>query len=147
MMALDRMNAVGFRNAYRRLVIELGIVVVLVGLPIDFPRSTSTAHAWTYILHHPSMILHVVVSALIVVESTALVARAVSRARRSARLIGSLGLAFALMAFGAGFAYTATGQSDSTLTTMTVGWLGAIVAYGIGWRVEHRAGRPTGPRS
>jgi CDP-diglyceride synthetase len=133
------MDRQGLRNVSRRLVIELAAVILLVGFPIDFPRQTSAGRAWSFIVRHPSVLLHVVVGTLILAESIAMLVRSMPGANRRPLVLATIGLAFIVLAYGAGLTFAADRQHDSALTVMSLGWFGAIVAYGIGWWLGHRA--------
>jgi hypothetical protein len=126
------------RSASRRLVIELVVVVILVGLPLDFPRDASSGAAWSFLFRHPSLVLHVAVGGLILVEAVAFLVRSMSTHRRWATPVTGSGLVFAILANGAGGSYVSAGQTDLALTLMTVGWLGAVVAYALGWILGRR---------
>ena len=69
------MSHQSLRNVSRRLVAELTIVVLLAGAPIDFPKGVSAGGAWEFIVRHPSLLLHVVVGSLILIEGIAFLIR------------------------------------------------------------------------
>jgi hypothetical protein len=54
-------------------------------------------------------------------------------------LLAGLGLSFAALSVASGVIYVSAGQHDVALTWMTVGWLGALIAYAVSWRVSGRA--------
>ncbi len=126
-------------RASRRLVLELVIVGLLVGLPIDFPTDFATAGApWIFLLGHPSFLLHAVVGTVVLVEAVVLVVRCVPR-RVSSVIIAGVGLGCVLLAFGAGSVFVSTGGQGSSLMPMTLGWVGALAAYVVGWVLGRRA--------
>jgi nicotinamide riboside transporter PnuC len=121
-----------FKQISRRLVIELAVVVALVGFPVDFPQHVSSAVAWKFVLHHPTLLLHVIVGTLIIVEAAILLVRALRSKHLFWIILAILGLIFVLGAFASGERYVAL-QTDSALTNMSNLWFGAIVCYGVGW--------------
>mgnify|MGYP006384237361 FL=1 len=141
------MNHARRRDVSRRLVIELVLMVLAFGLSTDFPRGVSAGRAWRGVVHDPAVLMHALLGALILVESCVFRARsALSSAAAAAVVAGRCGLlvlagsglAFVLLAFGSGLAYTSAGQRDDQLNLMSVGWTGAIVSYGTGWWLGRR---------
>ena len=51
---------------------------------------------------------------------------------RSSIIVSAVGLAFVVLAFASGEDYVGT-LRRSALDDMSIGWLGAIATYGIGW--------------
>jgi cytochrome bd-type quinol oxidase subunit 2 len=133
------MDGRGLRNASRRLVIELAVVVLLVGFPVHFPRGTSSGDAWSFLVRHPTVLLHVVVGTLILVEGVRFLLLSLRAPARRSLLVAAVGLLLTVFAFGSGISYVSAGQHDSSLTAMSTGWLGAILTYGVGWWLARRA--------
>lgn len=133
------MDSKGLRNAARRLVVELVALVLLVGFGTAFPRHTSAGRAWSFLVQHPVVLLHVLVGTLILVEATVLLIGSIRSRHRRTWMLAGAGVVFAVLAYGSGIAYVSLGQRDSALTFKTVGWLGAITTYAIGWWQGHRA--------
>jgi hypothetical protein len=138
------------RNVSRRVVIELIVVVLLVGVPIDFPRSVPAGAAWSFLLRHPSALLHAAIGILVLAEAAILAVRVLAPRRPSRIVLAGVGLGFTLLAFAAGIGYVGGGQSDTALTLMSTGWLAALVTYIVGWvagRREMRALRQPADRA
>jgi hypothetical protein len=135
----------GLRNVSRRLVIELALVVLLAGFPVDFPRHTSAGKAWSFVFAHPSVLLHVVIGALALTEAVVFVVRATPTRRPRLLIVAGLGLVSTLVAFGSGIGYVGGGQGDLALTLMTVGWVAAMVTYVVGWVLGRRSMRAERP--
>ncbi len=127
------MNGRKLRDASRRMVFELVVLALLVGVPIDFQGS---GQAWDFLLLHPTFLLHAVVGTAVLVEAVVLVLRSVRDGL--ALPIAALGLAAVLLAVGAGSTYVSAGQQGPSLMLMTVGWIGALVMYVTGWIVGRR---------
>jgi hypothetical protein len=127
------MDRNSFKNAARRLVIELTAAALLVGIVHShFPEGKPYAQSWGFVLAHPLLLLHVVVGTIILAEGSILLVRCLRRRNRSWVILASTGLAFALLAYVSGERYVAT-QRSASITFMDLGWLGALVTYGLGW--------------
>lgn len=138
------MDRNSFKNAARRLVIELTVAALLVGIiHSHFPEGKPYAQSWGFVLAHPLLLLHVVVSTIILAEGSILLVRSLRRRNRSWVILASTGLAFVLLAFVSGERYVAT-QRPASITFMDLGWLGASVTYGLGWYLGRKE-TPTSP--
>jgi FtsH-binding integral membrane protein len=136
---LTTMSDKRVRNMSRRLVIELVVVVLLSAIPVDFPQHASSGTAWSFLLRHPSLLLHAVIGTLILLEGIAFAVRSIPAPDRLRRVLATAGAAFAGLSVVSGTAYVAGGQHEVALTVMTVGWVGAVIAYGVSWWRAHRA--------
>ena len=125
------------RDVSRRVVVELIVVVLLGGVPIDVPRSVPAGTAWSFLVRHPSALLHAGVGVLLLAEVVILAIRALA-ARPSRVGLAGAGLGFTLLAFAAGIGYVGGGRTDTALTLMSTGWLAALVTYLVGWVVGRR---------
>jgi len=132
------------RNTSRRVVIELALVVLLVGLPVDFPRGVPSGTAWSFLLRHPSVLAHAVLGALLLGEAVLFLIRALGAGMRRPVVLAVLGLGSVVVAVASGVVYVGRQQPDSGLTGMTVGWLGALVVFIVGWVRGRRAVRAEG---
>ncbi|ETK32432.1 hypothetical protein MPTA5024_29750 [Microbispora sp. ATCC PTA-5024] len=128
------------------MVIELAVVVLLAGFPIDFPRDVSAGRAWSFLFRHPSILIHAVIGALALTEAVIFVVRTTSARRPRLLILSCLGLFFVLVAFGAGTEYVSGGQHDLALNLMTLGWVAALVVYIVGWVLGRRGMRAERPR-
>jgi hypothetical protein len=79
-----------------------------------------------------------VIGTLIVLEAGVFLVRAISTRRPRDLLVAGIGLAFTVLAVASGAAYVSAGQGDTPLNLMTLGWLGAIVTYIVGWVLGRR---------
>jgi hypothetical protein len=131
------MNKESFKKVSRRLVIELGVVVLLVGYHMTFPIAGSSAQDWSFIFTQPLVLLHIAVGTLILVEAAIVLVRSIQARNLSWILETSIGAVFILLAFIAGEHFVAT-QNNTALTLMTIGWFGAIVIYGIVWFLNRK---------
>lgn len=128
----QRTDHVGLKRVARRLVLELAVVIALVSYQVNFPRDTSYTQSWIFVLTHPLVLLHVLVGTVILVESFVFLVRAIPGRSLLWVALAIGGLAFVLLAYATGEVYVATRQATA-LTYMSLGWFGAIVAYGFGW--------------
>lgn len=121
----------------RALVIALFVVVALAGFNITIPADRSAASNWRFALTHPTILLHVIAAAaVLVVAVVALVASLRSRDRPWIGL-SAAGLGFVLLAFVSGVEYVMT-LHEAALNYMSTGWAGAVIMYGIGWYAGRR---------
>ena len=127
------------RNACRRLVLELFLVVLLAGVPVDFPRHVTTGHAWGFLVRHPSLLAHVVIGTLVLAEACVLMVRMAGASGRRWPVLAGLGLLCSAVAVVGGVVYVSARQGDAALTWMTVGWLGALGTFAVGWWLGRRA--------
>jgi hypothetical protein len=126
------MDQKGFRSAARRLVLELIFAICLVSFGAEFPEDVTFATAWTFVVQHANLLLHVVIGTLILVESSALAMHSLKGKHRSWKVFSLIGLCFVLLAYGSGEGVL-SGRGESALGMMTVGWLGAILVYATAW--------------
>jgi CDP-diglyceride synthetase len=116
---------------------ELIVVVALVSVNISFPSHESSSKAWSFVTHHPVLLLHVVFGTIVIGEAIAFLIRASLDRRRRWIILGTVGLAFVLIAWVSGENYVAT-QHNSSLNNMSLAWFGSIVTYAIGWYWGHK---------
>jgi hypothetical protein len=131
------MAAATFKKLSRGLVIALAAVVALVGYNINFPAGRSSASNWKFVAAHPTLLLHVLVAAAIVVMAAMMLILSIRSRNRSWIILSAAGLAFVLLAFASGSDY-ATTLRRSADDYMGAGWFGAIVTYGIGWYLARK---------
>jgi peptidoglycan/LPS O-acetylase OafA/YrhL len=124
----------------RVLVIALVVVVALVGYNITFPAGKSATSNWTFVLTHPTLLLHVIVATGILVMAVIALIRSVRSRDRPWMALSVAGLAFVLAAFVSGEDYVMS-LHKSALNYMSISWAGAVIAYGTGWYLGHRRER------
>jgi hypothetical protein len=130
------------KKVSRRLVIELATVIALVSFNVNFPKHDSASQAWKFVFKHPTILLHIIVGTILVVESIIFLVRAIRGHDGLWITVSSLGLAFVLVAFASGETYVST-QKGSALTLMGNAAAGALVAFGVGWYWGRRRTRAT----
>ena len=135
-----RMNRAGFKAMTRGLAVALVVIVALVSYDITIPAGQSADRNWRFVLTHPTLLLHVVAAVIVVIGAIALVIRSARSHNPPWIVLSGLGLAFVLLAFAMGENYVQT-LHNSSLSGMSIGWVGAIVTYGVGWYWSHRAQR------
>jgi mannose/fructose/N-acetylgalactosamine-specific phosphotransferase system component IID len=129
---MAKTDAAGFKRLSRWLVIALAVVVALVSYNVTIPSGRSSASNWRFVATHPTILLHVIVATVILVMAVVLLILAIRKRNQSWIVLSVIGLAFVLLAFASGEDYVMT-LRKSSLDYMSIGWLGAIVTYGIGW--------------
>lgn len=125
------------KSQSRRIVLELIVVVALASFSTHFSTGESSTKAWSFVTHHPLILLHVVFGTIVVVEATVLLVRACLKRWRQWIVVAALGLACVLIAWVSGENYVAT-QHRASLDNMSLAWFGAIVLYGVGWYWGHK---------
>jgi uncharacterized membrane protein len=135
-----RINRAGFKAMTRGLAVGLVVIVALVSYDITIPAGQSDGRNWRFVLTHPTLLLHVVAAVIVVIGAIALVVRSARSHNPPWIVLSGLGLAFVLLAFAMGENYVQT-LHNSSLSGMSIGWVGAIVTYGVGWYWSHRAER------
>jgi peptidoglycan/LPS O-acetylase OafA/YrhL len=141
---VPKTESAGMKRLSRGLVIALVVVVALAGYNITFPAGQSAASNWTFVLTHPTLLLHVIVAAGILVMAMIAMIRSVRGRDRPWMALSAAGLAFVLVAFVSGEDYV-TSLHKSALNYMSIGWVGAVIAYGTGWYLGRRRERREEP--
>jgi hypothetical protein len=121
----------------RLLVLGLVVVVALAAVNVSFPKGRSASENLNFALGHATVLLHIVTASIVMLFALGLVVRCVPGRNRLWVALSSIGLAFVVLAWSMGVYYVAT-LSSGSLTGMSLGWLGAVVTYGVGWRLSSR---------
>jgi peptidoglycan/LPS O-acetylase OafA/YrhL len=127
------MHASGFRAMSRALVVGLVAVVALAAVDVRFPKGRSASKNWHFAIDHPTVLLHIATASIVVLLALGLFVRSIASRHRRWIALSAIGLAFVALAWAMGAEYVAT-LSSGPLTGMSLGWLGAIVSYVVGWR-------------
>lgn len=114
------------------MVIGLVIVVALAGFNISMPKGRPAASNWRFAFTHPTIALHIVCAAALVVGAAMLLVRSARTRNWSWAALSALGLLLLLLAFAAGVTYVSTLHAGA-LNVMSAGWAGAIITYGVAW--------------
>lgn len=134
-----------FKKMSRGLTVALAVVVALAAFNVTIPPGQSAASNWRFAFTHLTILLHIIAAAIVVVVACIAVIGAVRQGSLSFIALSVAGLAFVLLAFTSGVDYVGTLRKDA-LNYMSIGWAGAIVAYGTGWylsrRKEHQGKNP-----
>ncbi len=131
------------RNALGRLTMALLIVATLAGFGPSFPTDVGTSSGWRFLLTHVYSVLHAGIGVLALAEAVRLMVTSL----RNAPVLPAIGVGGLVLSIGSGVWYVSHGQPETALTTMTIGWLIAQVAYTVGfvraWRGARSASRAT----
>lgn len=134
----------GLKKLSRALVIGLAVVVGLISYNITIPAGKSSAANWKFAATHPTILLHIIAASAVLVAGIILLIKSLRGRQPTWILLSVAGMAFVILAYAAGEDYVMTLQK-SALSLMSVGWLGAIVSYGVGWyrgrKQEHASER------
>ena len=104
----------------------------LVSVNLKIPGGHSAASNWKFVTSHPTLLLHVIVGTAILVTAVVLLVMSIRSRHRPWIVMSAIGLVFVLLAFVSGDAYVGS-LRNSADDSMSVGWLGAIVTYGVAW--------------
>jgi hypothetical protein len=134
----------------RALVGALVVVVVLAGFNVTIPAGRSAASNWRFALTHPSILGHVIVAAGILVAAAVALIMSLRIRDRPWIAVSAAGLVFVVVAFAGGEDYVMSLQKGA-LDYMSLGWAGAVIAYGTGWYLgrkrERLAAKTNAPES
>jgi hypothetical protein len=126
------------KRTSRRLVLEL-ILVLLTSVHAGLPRGDSYAAAWRSVpRHHPLLIAHILVGAVILVEALVFLIRCLRHGGTGWRVLTAAGFLLALVAFAAGDRYLAI-QRDAAIDVMGIAWFAALLTYAAGWYLSRRS--------
>jgi hypothetical protein len=107
------------------LVVELVAVAVLAGLGPEFPAGVGASAGWSFLSTHVFELTHALLGLLVLAQAVILTAVA------QAKLVPAVILTGVVVAVASGAGYVSSGQPETALSLMTVGWLvsltGAIV--------------------
>lgn len=134
------MGAATFKKMSRALVIALVMAVALVSYDIKIPEGGSLASNWKFVATHPTILLHVIVAAAILVTAIIVLIISIRSRNRSWIILSAIGLAFVLLAFASGDDYVSTLRRSAD-DYMGVGWFGAIITYATGWYLARKIAR------
>jgi hypothetical protein len=125
-----------FTRACRRLTLE-SVAVVLVAFGGTLREGTPYPQAWRFVGRHPTLVVHVLLGLLIVVEAGALLARA-ARDRRPGRIVlAATGFMLVAAAAVCGERYVGT-QQVLLVDLMGVAWFLGLLCYTTGWVAGRR---------
>lgn len=130
------------KNLSRAQVAALVVVVVLAVFNVTIPAGRSAASNWRFSLTHPTILLHVIASAAVLVVAVVALVASLRDRDRSWIGLSAAGLGFVLLAFVAGGVYVMS-LHKSALNIMSVGWAGAVIMYGTGWYLGRKKERQT----
>ncbi len=127
-----------FKTLSRGLLIALVISIALVSYDIAIPKGRSSSKNWHFVLAHPTILLHIVISVVILIVAVLLVVKSIQSHHRAWVVVSLLGFVCIVLAFGSGENYVST-LSNGSLSAMGLGWFGAALAYRAGWYLGRKA--------
>ncbi len=141
MERINAMDQIRFRNTLLRLVIELVLVIASVSFPVHFPKGVPFAESWGFAFTHPTVLLHIVVGTIALIEAVRLLTGSIRSHRGFWTIWAAAGFVLVLVAFGSGVSFMAD-QQQIALNAKIVGWLGALIVYAVGWLLNLKKARP-----
>jgi hypothetical protein len=122
--------------AIAALVLEF-VLGMYTALFVKFPESLAGGNAWAWSMSQSAVTLaHIVVGTALLIVSLAAVGLGIAARSRAAILASAAGLLMTGLAYMSGAVFLSNIESDAYSFAMALGFMGAIVAYGIGY---HRA--------
>jgi uncharacterized membrane protein len=95
----------------------LAVDVALAAFNVSVPAGKSAGANWSFALTHPTILLHIVVAAGVLIAAAAAAITSVGRADRWWIAVSGTGLAFVLLAFGSGVEYVDSSQKNARSAT------------------------------
>lgn len=116
------------------------VLGMLANLDVQIPTNLTNGNAWGWVYtNSPLVQTHVLTGTLLLVLSlAALVLGSVARST-PAVIVAVVGLAMMLVAYLAGVSFLSSGQQSASSLWMSLGFLGALLAYFVGWGVTRPA--------
>jgi hypothetical protein len=102
---------------------------MFINLFVEFPETKKEKVLWEFAKGQPSIVIHMVIAALLVIGAIVLVIRAIRRKDRYWIIASSIGLVAILTATGMGAQLIST-QQDVYSYVMAVAFLLAVFSYG-----------------
>ncbi len=116
------------------------VLGMLANLDVQIPANLTNGNAWGWVYTNSPLIqTHVLTGTLLLVLSlAALVLGSVARCI-PAVIVAVVGLVMMLVAYLAGVSFLSSGQQSASSLWMSLGFLGALLAYFVGWGVTRPA--------
>lgn len=116
------------------------VLGMLANLDVQIPANLTNGNAWRWAYTNSPLIqTHVLTGTLLLVLSlAALVLGSVARST-PAVIVAVVGLVMMLVAYLAGVSFLSSGQQSASSLWMSLGFLGALLAYFVGWGVTRPA--------
>jgi hypothetical protein len=123
------------------LVLEF-ILGMYTALFVEFPESLVNGNAWGWSMSQsPIIMAHVLLGTLMMLMSLSATGFSIGTKNKAAILTGTVGLLMVALAYLSGGAFLSSVQQNSYSFSMSLGFMGAVVAYGMAYYLT----RPNGP--
>ncbi len=133
-----------FKKLSRGLVLGLVVVVGLVSYNLDFPAGNTSASNWKFAFTHPTIALHIIMASVVLVAAAIMLIKSIRAGSAMWIALSISGMAFLILAYVYGEDYVVT-LGKGALNFMSIGWVGAIVVYGMGWYLGRKDLRRANP--
>jgi len=118
------------------------ILGMYTALFVAFPDSLTNGNAWTWSMaQSPVIMAHVLLGTLLVVGSLLALGLSISLKSKTAISASMLGLVAVVVAYGSGSGFLANIDADGYSFAMSLGFIGALLAYGFAYFTNRSAGR------
>jgi hypothetical protein len=116
------------------------VLGMAVNLYVQFPSDLPGGNAWQWAFANSALIgAHIVVGTGILVLAVVALALSISARITVGRVAAVLGLVMILVAFFSGATFLSSGQQAVSSFLMALGFLGSLLAYGVGLAVTRPA--------
>jgi heme A synthase len=101
---------------------------------VKFPDTLTDGNAWAWSMSHSAIIMaHILLGTLMVLIALSAVGFAVAAKSKSAIITAVVGVVMILVAYLSGSIFLGNIEVDGYSFSMSLGFLGAMVAYGLGY--------------
>ncbi len=118
---------------------------MLVNLYIQFPTSLNNGNGWGWAMTHTLVVpIHIYLGTSLLVVALVGLGISIWVRRVPEILTAGFGLAMIVFAWLSGASFLANGQQSGVSLQMALGFIGAVIAYGVGLSIAaHRSGKNT----
>ena len=131
----------GFLLALLVLLVPQFVLGMLINLYVPFPGALLGRSAWQWALSQPLIQLHLALGTLLVILALATVALGIATHRVPTLAWSLLGCVMLLLAWLSGDLFLSEGQQATRSLTMALGFLGALIAYAVGYYMTRLPGK------
>jgi len=113
---------------------------MIVNLYVQFPNTLSNGNGWGWAMTHTFVVpVHVILGTTLLVVALVGLGMSIWKRRIPEILVAVLGFAMIVFAWISGATFLASGQQNGVSLQMALGFIGAVIAYGVGCYIA----RPT----
>ncbi|GAC1388433.1 MAG: hypothetical protein NVS4B12_17270 [Ktedonobacteraceae bacterium] len=111
---------------------------MIVNLYVQFPNALNNGNGWGWAMTHTLVVpIHVYLGTLLLVVALVGMGISIWVRRVPEILAATLGLAMIVFAWLSGASFLTSGQQSGVSLRMALGFIGAVIAYGVGCYIAH----------